>query len=286
MKKSLAFVLTSLGLFALLAPNLFAEDGAKPEVFRVMSYNILRAATDMENDWGERKAILVEDIKATDPDLFGVQEAEFHQMEYLIENLPDYEYIGAGRDDGERGGEFCAVFYKKDEFDLLDSGTFWLSQTPDEPGRKGWDAACNRVVSWGKFQVKGSGKTFVYANTHFDHMGPVARIESAKMVVSFQKKVASDLPFFISGDFNATDDTNVYQTIVKTLKDARKTVENATGGDWTFPSDVEEGKTGVVIDYIFTNDQVKVKSFRIHSDPSASGIHSSDHYSIDAELEF
>ena len=251
---------------------------------RVMSYNVWLAPTPESNDWPARRDNLVADIRATDPDLFGLQEAYKHQLDYIMAALGDYSFVGVGRDDGAEGGEYCPVLYKTEKFDLLDFGTFWLSETPDIPGKKGWDAACNRVVSWAKLREKESGRVLVYANTHFDHISEKARGESSKLILKFKEEKAKGLPFVITGDFNSVDTDAAYTTIVSGLRDARKAAKTARGGVRTWPAEKPVKKGENVIDYIFLTDDFTVESFDIHINPPNNDPLPSDHYSIDALL--
>jgi endonuclease/exonuclease/phosphatase family metal-dependent hydrolase len=289
-----------LGAFAALVcavtvfcNNVDAADDACE--LRVMSFNI-RCATgaDGDNNWEFRHDTLLEVIKEDDPLLLGVQEALPIQMDFLQENLTDYESIGVGRDDGVRKGEFMAIFYKKDMVDLLDSGTFWLSKTPDKPS-KGWDAACFRTVTWGKFRCKQTGKTFCYANTHLDHVGTIARKEGAKLILRRMNEIADDsAPFFVTGDFNITDQFDAYITItggvddIPGLRDCNKVAqEREAAQEYTFSN---WGKIppekGEIIDFIFANDKVEVKKFKINPVKHSNGRCASDHVSIVATLSF
>ena len=275
------------------ATNVWA---ARATSFRVMSFNI-RVGTDSaadENSWKSRRETVVDVIKKSDPDLFGVQEAFPNQMDYLNAELPEYASIGVGRNDGKRKGEFSAIFYKKDEFELLDSGTFWLSETPDKPGSKGWDAAYARIATWGKFRFKkGKKLEFIYANTHFDHKGKVARLESAKLILNkFGEMVGGELPFFVSGDFNCDEKSDAYQTLTSALSDAnyvaktRKIAQPRTYNNFC-QIPVEKGK---IIDFIFVSPKCDVLKFEInpdlHRDPKTRKKRpASDHNSIVATLK-
>ena len=286
LRKTIVFAL----LFLTASMSLYAAD-TNPS-FRVMSFNVrYGSANDGENSWEYRCETLVDEIKENDPLMFGVQEAIVKQMDYISESLPEYAFVGVGRDDGAQGGEYCAVFYKKEYLDLLDSGTFWLSETPEKAGVKGWDAACNRVVSWGKFKCKQSGKEFVYANTHFDHMGQIARRNSAHLVLDRMSKIAGDLPWFISGDFNSSPDSEVYKILTNKedgvfgLNDSRliakklDIAQNRTFHDFgRIPAD-----KGSIIDYIFVTDNISVEEFKISPD-KRNGRFPSDHDSIVATL--
>lgn len=261
--------------------------------FRVMSFNI-RCATgaDGDNNWEFRRETLLDVIKENDPLLLGLQEALPVQMEYLKENLTDYQAIGVGRDDGKEKGEVMAIFFKKDMVELLDSGTFWLSKTPDEPS-KGWDAQCFRTVTWGKFKCKKTGKTFCYANTHLDHVGTIARKEGAKLILRRMSKVAdgSD-PFFVSGDFNVSDQHDAYISItegvddIPGLRDANKVAkEREAAQEYTYHNwDKIPADKGEIIDFIFVNDKVDVKKFKINPVKHSNGRCASDHVSIVATI--
>ena len=271
--------------FSFLPGAARADDGS----FRVMSFNILCAK------WEGRCDLVIEEIKECTPLLFGVQEATAPQMDDLCAAFGDYAYVGVGRDDGARGGEFSAVFYQKEKLELLDSGTFWLSETPKEAGSQGWDAACKRVVSWGKFKCRQSGKIFVYANTHFDHRGETARIESAKLVVRRAAELSDNgaIPFFISGDFNCNKASEAYQILTQgtdggaglidsfeTAKEKVAPVQRTYHGFGKIPAENDSAH----IDFIFVNDKVTVEKFVINPD-LRDGKHPSDHNSIYAELK-
>ncbi len=285
----LRFVFVALvGVFSIF--DLRAADD-----MRVMSFNIsCDYGADGENNWEFRRETLLDVIREDDPDLLGVQEAVPGQMDDLNASLSGYRSFGVGRDDGVRAGEHMAIFYKKDAFDLLDWGTFWLSETPDKPG-KGWDAMCCRSVTWGKFRRKESGETFCFANTHLDHVGTTARAESAKLILRRLSRIAGkDEPFFISGDFNVSDKDGVYATMTKGIDDVpglydsnKIAKEREIAQEYTFHNwDQVDPKDGSVIDYIFVNDKVDVKKFKIDPVRHSDGRFASDHVSIVATISF
>ena len=287
-----ALILGCVAAFVSPAKVVADDDGQ----FKVMSFNMRLATTaDGDNAWDFRKETFVEVVKESDPLLLGVQEALWVQMEYLDGALDGYKWIGVGRDDGEKKGEFMAIFYKEDAVELLDSGTFWLSQTPDQPG-KGWDAACCRTVTWGKFRCKKSDKEFVYANTHLDHVGTIARKKGAQLVLqrSWELTNHGELPFFVSGDFNVTKESEAYKTITEGMDDIPGLVdtnmvakEHDIAQPYTFhnwgrvPAD-----QGAIIDFIFVNDKVNVEKFKINPVKHSNGRFASDHVSIVATLSF
>lgn len=269
---------------------LFAQE--KDQTFKVMSFNIrLNTSVDKDNAWPNRKEVLAAEIKENAPILFGVQEAKWEQMEYLTKVFPDYGTIGVGRDDGARGGEFSAVFYKKSAFDLLDSGTFWLSETPEKAGSRGWDAACRRVVSWGKFKCKATQKTLLYANTHFDHIGKKARHESALMMIKKLPEMAKGCPVIVSGDFNSSTNSEVYKIITNGLDGIEGLIDTnpaakqrEPGSGSTFQSFGKySGKKNIVIDYIFVSKTIKVEKFKICPE-KRDGRFCSDHNGIVATI--
>ena len=163
-------------------------DFSEGQSVTVMSYNIrLDTEADGINQWKNRTDKVATLLKKYNPDLLGVQEAMHNQMMDLQKELPDYAFVGVGRDDGKEKGEYSAIFYKKDKFEMLKQNTFWLSETPEVPGSKSWDAAITRVVTFAVLKDKSSGKSFIYSNTHFDHVGREARKQSATLIKIFLK---------------------------------------------------------------------------------------------------
>lgn len=169
----------------------------------VMSFNLrYGAADDGENSWPHRRDMVVEAVRAYMPDLLGTQETLDFQAEHLAEGLPEYAWIGRGRE-ADGGGEMTAVFYHKERFELMDSGHFWLSETPDEPGSMSWDTSLTRMTTWLSLHHHASGKEILWLNTHFDHRGEQARLESAKVMVEMAANLLeAHEVVFVTGDFN------------------------------------------------------------------------------------
>jgi endonuclease/exonuclease/phosphatase family metal-dependent hydrolase len=183
---------------------------------RVMSFNV-RVKTFLDlfgRSWDNRKELLVTTIKQFDPDVLGTQECLADQADYIRENLSGYSFVGAGRDDGKRGGEMCGVFYKTALFDKIDSGHFWLSNRPDKPGSKGWDAGFPRMVTWVKLKPRDGSQSFCIFNTHFDVFGSRARVESAKMLQQRMTTIAAGMPSIVTGDFNDEPGSKAYRTLM------------------------------------------------------------------------
>lgn len=253
--------------------------------FNIMTYNIrMNTADDGVNAWPLRKDKVVGLIKFHQADIFGVQEALLVQMNDLRTSLPEFDSYGVGRDDGKEAGEFMTIFYRKDRFERLDSGTFWLSPTTDKPGL-GWDAQCNRTCTWIKFKDKATKKYFYHFNTHFDHRGKVAREESAKLILKFMGEINKDhLPMLLTGDFNSTKEATPIQTILKVLFDTRDKCQTPPYGPLHTSGGFAVKEPQHTIDYIFINQKVSVLRHGVLSD--SSGLYfPSDHLPVLAEVE-
>ena len=200
-------------------------------------------------------------------------------MQYLQDSLPQYGSYGIGREDGESRGEHMAIFYHKDFVELLDCGTFWLSETPDEPSR-GWDAMCKRTCTWARLKLKTDSREFIYMNTHLDHVGEQARRESLRMIAERAAELATNgEPVILTADFNSTVDNPIYDTLKTFMSDARtiapESDSRATFNAWR--SDAAD-KAKWVIDHIFVRG-VEAQSFRVlDGDYGAPFI--SDHYPV------
>jgi len=259
---------------------------------KVMSWNIrLDTPNDGGSQWKFRKDSLCEEIVRQSPDVVGVQEALHNQMKDMRKQLKAYRYVGVGRDDGKRSGEYSAIFYKKKHVKAIRSGTFWLSETPDIAGSRGWDAACNRVVTWAEFREKSSGKHFVMFNTHFDHMGDTARIESAILIIKKAGSIAGKLPVVLTGDLNVTDKHRVYRILTYpenevVLSDTRvRAGADIKGPEFTFVGFDPEFVPTQLIDYIFATWDFNVISNHI-LDFRQNIPYFSDHLPVISVLEF
>ncbi|MFL9834588.1 endonuclease/exonuclease/phosphatase family protein [Chryseobacterium terrae] len=254
---------------------------------KVMSFNIrLNVDSDKENSWTNRKQDAVDLLSYYHPDYFGVQEALPEQMKDIKNGLKSYDYVGVGRDDGKEKGEFSAIFYDTEKLQVVKSGTFWLSETPEKPS-KGWDAAYNRVCTYAVFKDKKSKKEFLAMNLHFDHIGNVARVKSADLILKKIKEInPKNLPLTLSGDFNLTDDTEPIKIISQNLKDSfynSETKPYGPKGTFTGFNVTEVPKER--IDYIFVKG-FKAKSHRHINDRRENLLYPSDHFPVLTELQF
>lgn len=270
-------VLLALGLFAF---NVKAQD------VKVMTYNIrLDVASDGENRWDNRKEMLAKQVQFYEPDFMGVQEALPNQMKYLGEALTDYDHVGVGRDDGKDKGEFSAIFYNKTKYKMLENHTFWLSETPNVPS-KGWDAAYNRVCTYGLFENHKTKQKIWVFNTHFDHVGNLARQNSVKLITDKIKEVnKDDFPFVVTGDFNLEENTESIKAMSAELNDSKKTAQFVFGPDGTFSAFEFHKPVTTRIDYIFTaKKKMKVLKYAVLSD-SKDCRYPSDHLPVYVELK-
>lgn len=252
-------------VLALLGIVILAGCSKQPELttINVATFNMrYDNPDDSLNNWQYRKERIAQFIKDQKVEIVGTQELLQNQVDDLKALLPEYDMVGVARDNGKDEGEYAAIFYLRDRFDALDSNNFWLCENPDSVGMKGWDAACTRIATWAKLQDKATGKIFMAVNTHFDHVGEVARRESALLIISKIKEIVGDRPAFLTGDFNVDSTSNAYETITTNefvLNDSRKVAKAVEGADYTWhdfgklPAE-ERG----IIDFIFTTPSIEV----------------------------
>lgn len=253
----------------------------------VVSYNIrLNTASDGINAWPNRSKMVSALLMFHDADIFGLQEVLYEQMTDLEKDMSNYKWFGVGRDDGIKKGEFCPIFYNPSKFILLENGNFWLSETPEKPGL-GWDAACNRLVTWGRFQSKVTGKQFLFLNTHFDHRGMEARKNSAVLIRNRIEEMTynKNLPVILTGDFNLTPDQEPISLIRKTLTDSRDIAkESPYGPVGTYNGFKIDAELDRRIDYIFVHGNIKVLKHATLTDMKEKRF-PSDHLPVFAKIQ-
>lgn len=239
------------------------------------------------NVWTKRCQVMCDQINFESPDVLGMQEVLVGQLHDFQRLLDNYSSIGVGRDDGKEAGEYAAIFYKNDRVKLLDSGNFWLNETPDVP-KLGWDAACIRICTWGKFKDLRTKKKFYFFNLHMDHVGVVARREAAKLVVSRIKEMAQDAPVVLTGDFNVDQTDEIYGIFTHSgiLKDSYENARIRFAENGTFNSFKVETKTDSRIDHVFVSPSFKVEAYGLRTDSYwANGRRNlSDHYPVFVKL--
>lgn len=255
--------------------------------FTVATYNI---RFDNPNDsldlWKTRSSALTELIQFHNFDIFGTQEGLKNQLIDIKTMLPQYDYIGVGRTNGKEDGEYAAIFYKPNQFKLVQQGNFWLSTVTDRPN-VGWDAAYPRICTWGKFTEKASGLTFFVFNVHFDHRGVQARQESAKLILTKVKEIAGKAPAILTGDFNV-DETNESYLLLKNselFKDAFEIAEVKLAPNGTFNEFNVNIKPVGRIDHIFLTKEFEVQRFGILTN-TYNGRYPSDHFPVMVKIKY
>jgi Metal-dependent hydrolase len=276
-------------LTAFCAPILSAQNSASVDV---MTFNVrYDNPDDGDNHWPKRKDFVANMIKYHNPDLIGTQEVLHNQLLDMHKRLPEYEYIGIGREDGITKGEYSAILYKKCKFDVIDSGTFWLGEDITAVGKMGWDAVCERIATWAVFKDKDSGKEFFMINTHFDHVGKVARRESALLILAKTNELSNGRPVVVTGDFNASP-TDEPIMILTDANDGRRLIDSRTTADFVYGPEGTFHAFGRVpfekrerIDYIFVNGGAKALSNVVITDTHEQ-LFSSDHHPIISTITF
>ena len=260
---------------------------------RVMSYNVRYAtAPDGENAWARREGIFFDPIERFQPDLIGFQEVLVVQYDAIAARMTGYVFSGVGRDDGQRKGEFSSIGYRKDRFTALASGTFWLSETPAVPGSKSWDAALPRICSWVRLRETATGRELVYANTHFDHRGVIARREAARVLSEQLGPIAAGVPAILTGDFNIEEDNPAYLGLVQPAKpewirwtDSYRTLYPRRQSDEASFHGFKGTVQGSRIDFIFHTPHFQATVAAIDR-TSRDGRYPSDHYPVNAVLDW
>ncbi len=289
LRKTLIAALTLVGCLMVVPAH---ADDATP--LRVMSFNIrFGTAKDGENSWTKRRDFLVDTIRKFDPDLLGTQETLADQKDFLADKLQGFEAHGVGRDDGNLKGEMAALFFRRDRFEKIAGGHFWLSESPDTVGKKGWDAALPRLVSWVKLKETKvpDALPLLFLNTHFDHMGVQAREESARLIRSKITELGQGCRVVLTGDFNAGEGNKPYQALFGSEGKAASPVEDTLRvyrpirgkEEGTFTAFKASNSTGDRIDWIGASRHFEVRTAGIDR-TQKNGATPSDHFPVTAVL--
>ena len=251
------------------------------------SFNLRFPADPAPNDWANRRSRVADTVTALDYDIFGTQETVPEYVTYITENLP-YASIGHGREP-DKSGESTAIFYHPERVRLISGETFWLSETPDEYS-KSWGTVCPRIGTIGVFEDRKSGKRFIFANLHLQHM-EMYECQKNQLAVMFErlKKYPAELPVILTGDFNCNPEHPAALLASEFLCDTRRVSETPAAG-MQYASyhafDLKNGfdPAGKPIDYIFISGGVRVKSFETVNNFDSNGLASSDHFPLKAEI--
>jgi endonuclease/exonuclease/phosphatase family metal-dependent hydrolase len=277
-------LLLSLLVFLANLPTARAEEDPSPEL-AVMTYNLRYASSQPPNAWSARRPVAQELILREQPDVFGTQEALYQQVKDLATDLPDYSWIGTGRDGGSRG-EFMAVFYRRDRLEPLEYDHYWLSDTPEVIGSTTWGNTNRRMVTSVKFRDLRTKQDFFFINTHFDHQIQEAREKSAALVLARIAQLNTQLPILLVGDFNAVAESNkVYDALVGEggFTDTWKTAAKRGESFDTFHNYRTPGKGGRRIDWILARGPVQVRQSEVVT-YQKDGQYPSDHFPVIARL--
>ena len=258
------------------------------QTLKIMTYNIrLDIASDGENDWTHRKDFFNAQIQFYAPDIFGVQEAKPNQVVDIATALPQYNYVGIGRD-GIGKGESSNIFYAKEKFKVIESNTFWLSETPDVISI-GWDAAYNRVCTYALLKNIKNNKLIWIFNTHLDHVGEQARTKGLELILSRIEKINNNkYPVILMGDFNSEPETDRIIALKNKMNDARTISKEKPFGPYgTFNNFKYNEATTLLIDYIFLSKgkAITVNKYAVLSDAKDLK-YPSDHFPVFAEINY
>lgn len=262
----------------------------------VVSFNIrFDNPSDGPNAWPHRREWVAELLRETQADAIGLQEVLAHQLDELVERLPEYEAIGVGRDDGQRRGEFSPLLIHKERWRIVSWKTWWLSENPEKIGSRGWDAALPRVATYAELESRVDGRRWHLVNTHFDHRGATARLESAKLLGRLVAEAAADHPWVLIGDLNATADAEPLQALIgdepavdgevaqgARLRDAFACAANRRGPDSTW-NGFREIDPGQRIDHVLVSEPIKVLEYEV-VDQRREGRFPSDHLPVVTKL--
>ena len=283
---------TVLFLSVLLTYSLVSCNNSGNNDLKVITFNIrYDNPGDKINAWPNRESIVCDFLSNEKPDLFGLQEALWHQYEAIDAGITGYSSVVAGRDDGEKKGETNPAFYNAEKFENVRQGTFWLSETPEIPGTRGWGASLPRIVSWLELKVKKTGKTLFYFNTHFAHDSDSARIMSAGILLEKVKQITGDDDFVITGDFNMEPSSRAYDILTEPGKSTPFLIDAYTisesppeGPVQTFNGWSDTGGNRR-IDYIFVKNGARVRSISTLTRKDGD-IYISDHWPVRAIISF
>jgi len=292
-RRHLLFAAAAAAATLLLLPLRAATAPATADApaLRVVSFNVRNSnAPDGENAWPKRADFFFDTVAGFDADLLGFQEVLAVQHDAIVARLTGHGFVGGARDDGKRKGEWCLIAYRKTRFTAVTQGDFWLSETPEVPGSKSWDAALTRICSWVRLRDHATGRELVYANTHFDHKGVVARQEAARVISTRLSTIARGVPAILTGDLNINEDNPAYRVFVRPDRpdairwiDAYRAVHPVRRPDESSFNGFKPVVDGSRIDFIFHTADFTATAATIDR-TSRDGRFPSDHFPVTAVL--
>lgn len=272
----------------LLIVFILAGCNSKSQDVKVITLNIrYDNPDDSINAWPHRAHIVASFINAEKPDLLGMQEVLWHQYEFLDSALTGYASVAVGRDDGKHAGEAAPVFYRTDRYEQHGSGTFWLSQTPEVPGSKGWGAACTRIATWVRLTDRHNGDTVLFMNTHFDHISDSARVMAAIMLRQRLDILAKNNRFILTGDFNALPESMAIKKLISDglIKDSHSISQTTPEGDESSFNSFSDKALKERIDYIFVRNGMTVRTWAVRK-VKDDRVFISDHWPLMATINY
>ena len=256
--------------------------------FKVITFNIRQdLKRDSINRWENRRGLMARFLKDEDSDIVCMQEVLNRQLLNILSDVPFYDYVGVGREDGKTKGEYSPILYKKDRLELIDSGTFALSETPDSIGTLGWDARYSRIATWANLRFKESDEVLFVINTHLDNAGRLAKINGMKLILDTIQNLARSEHVLLTGDFNSDESSEVYRVPSNSkLIDTYHETHNAEGVSYSFHNFGKTNKNSRrKIDFIFASPDIEVENVNIPEERPVDGIYMSDHNPVICMLE-
>lgn len=291
LRRSIALIFFAIALAGCATSS---ENNSKnaASALRVVSFNVrLSTADDGTNSWKFRRDFFFRTVEQLHPDLIGFQEVRPDQHQEIVAHMKSHKLVGVGRDDGKNGGERSSIGFAKSRFKKIKDGTFWLSETPEVPGSKGWDAAITRICTWVVLLDRTTKKEFLYANCHLDHKGVLARENAARFLSGELPRLAKGRPIILTGDFNFNEDSKGYAAIAGAdgnkspwLIDSYREVHPKRLPNEASFNGFKGTSVGSRIDFIFHSREFKALSSTIER-VSENGRYPSDHYPVGAVLE-
>ncbi|MCD7775145.1 MAG: endonuclease/exonuclease/phosphatase family protein [Clostridiales bacterium] len=283
--KIIAFILSLFGLISYIpsqSQTEIPESAATCDV-TIMSYNVYVAGTGSRSPRNRSEGVIY-NLRNIMPDIFGLQEADYDWMQRIIEGMPEYSYVGRGREKSETDGEYSPVFYKTDKYNLIDSGTFWFSNTPDKAS-SAWGTIYKRICTWAVLEDKETGFTFAVFNSHWDHISYISRNNSAELLLEKIEEYAPNMPVIITGDFNCKANTTAYETLINGGFVDSMYVSEITADMGTYHGYTKSDTSGELpIDHILFKDEYGYSnSYSVITD-KYNGIYPSDHFPIVSEI--
>ncbi len=283
--KIIAFILSLFGLISYIPSQTQTEipENAETCDITVMSYNVYVSGTGSKSPENRSEGVIA-NLRSVMPDVFGLQEADYEWMQRITEGMPEYSYVGRGRGKGETDGEYSPVFYRTDKYNLVSSGTFWYSNTPDKSSIA-WGTVFKRICSWAVLEDKETGFTFAVFNSHWDHISYISRNNSASLLLEKIEEYAPDMPVIITGDFNCEPNTKAYETLINGGFVDAMYVSEETMSMGTYHGYTESDVSGELpIDHIMFKDAYGYsESYTVVTD-KYNGIYPSDHFPLVSKI--